>query len=276
MSEEVPKVVAATLAADDTALEFTSSWASMLQYDACHEGYCLTPGGGTLHMSSGPRIAEARSQIIDQFFAEPLFEGAEWLLTIDSDMTFPYDLLSRMMQVAHPTEVPVLGGLCFAGGRSSKPYPTIYREVLSEENGQSFVGIEPVHDYPRDALVKVGSTGGACLLVHRNVLAAMSSPWPKGFGTFKDGSKNPYPWFVEGLVAPNGEPLGEDVAFCRRLNQVGVPIHVHTGCKLGHMKRYNLDEDYYDAWRALQEPAEPPSDPAERRQAAREALRASA
>lgn len=277
MSEDPVGVAVATLAASDVPIHFLSSWGSMLQYDAVHGGHVLA--GGTLVLTSGPRVAEARSQIVDQFFADPLLARAEWLLMIDSDMVFGLDLIERMLAVAHPERVPVLGALCFAGGRSQAPYPTIYKEVLVEQEGQpDFVAVEPMRDgYPRDALVRVGATGAACIMIHRRVLAAMSQPWPKGFGTFEDGRKNPYPWFVEGIVGPNGEPFGEDVTFCRRLHQMQVPIHVHTGIKCGHVKHFILDEEYFDRYLAAEavEDQPTPLNRAERRQAARKALRAS-
>lgn len=240
-------VVVATLAATDVPIQFLSSWGDLLQYDASR-GRHLVDGGGTIKITSGPRIAEARSQLVDTFFADERLD-ASWLLMIDSDMTFEGDLIERMLKVADPEHVPILGGLCFAGGRDHAPYPTIYKEVEVTQDGAPFVGIEPIHDYPQDTLVKAGATGAACLLVHRQVFIAMSHPWPKGFGTTQDGKKNPYPWFIEGLVTPDGEPIGEDVAFCRRARQLGIPIHVDTSIKLGHVKNYILDERWYQASR---------------------------
>lgn len=147
MPEGVPPVVVATLSAGTLCHEFSSSWSTMLAWDSIHEGYTLTPGG-KIEMCAGPRIAETRSQIVDQFFAAEEFGGAQWLLMIDSDMVFGHDLLSRMMAVADPIHVPVLGGLCFAGGRNMSPYPTIYEEVVGPEvDGKpTFIGIRPVKD----------------------------------------------------------------------------------------------------------------------------------
>lgn len=289
-----PGVVIATLANHSVPLEFLSSWGDLHQWDATQGSKHLTTPGGSMKMTSGPRIAEARSQLVDCFFAEPLFEGAEWLLMVDSDMVFEANMVERLMEVADPKETPILGGLCFAGGRSHDPYPTIYRQVeLAGHDGKSFVGVEPIREYPRDELVRVGATGGACLLVHRQVFIAMSHEHPRGWGTFPDGRKNPYPWFVEGTVTPNGEPVGEDIAFCMRADQLGIPIHVHTGVKLGHVKHFILDEAWFDASRAARQDAVealetdrtnvgevelPVARPnrAARREAARAALRANA
>lgn len=249
-------VAVATLAATDVPIHFLSSWGDLLLHDGLNGRHMSgETGGGTIKLTSGPRIAEARSQIVDTFFSDPLFERASWLLMIDSDMTFEPTLIDDMLAVADPAHVPVLGGLCFSGGRNHDPYPTIYREVAGTEGDTTFVGVEPIRDYPPDTLCKVGATGAACLLVHRQVFVAMSHPWPKGFGTKADGSKNPYPWFIEGLTTPDGEPIGEDVAFCRRVRQLGIPIHVHTGIRLGHVKHFVLDEAYYQAARAARQAA---------------------
>lgn len=239
-------VVVATLAATDVPIHFLSSWGDMLQYDAAR-GRHLCDGGGTIKITSGPRIAEARSQLVDTFFADERIKDASWLLMIDSDMTFEPNLVEQLMSVADPERTPILGALCFSGGRDNAPYPTLYREVTHEVDGKPFVGVEPIYEYPKDTLVKVGATGAACLLVHRQVFIAMSHPHPKGFGTKADGSKNPYPWFIEGLTTPDGEPIGEDVAFCRRARHLGIPTHVHTGIRLGHVKQYVLDEAYFEA-----------------------------
>lgn len=250
-------VAVATLTARDVPLEFLQSWGDMLQHDASR-GRHLCDGGGRILMSSGPRIAEARSQIVDVFFGDPVIkDSASWLLMIDSDMVFGPDLVERLLAIADAKERPIVGGLCFAGGRDHDPYPTIYKETLTAgSNGEEFPAIEPIRDYPDDTLCKVGATGAACLMVHRQVFVAMSHPYPKGFGTMPDGRKNPYPWFAENHVAPNEEPIGEDIIFCRRAAQLGIPIHVHTGIKLGHVKSYVLDEGWFLASRDARRAAE--------------------
>jgi hypothetical protein len=234
----MPNVVLSWIDPGTVPSRFAASLAYLLQHDAEHEGYLLG-AGGTINLQSGPRIAEARCQVVDHF-GKPEYAGADWLLMLDSDMTFEPDLLVRLLAVADPEEVPVLGGLCFAGGRSGRMYPTLYKEGVTDEG---HIWVEPVDNYPPNALVKVGGTGGACLLIHRQVLAAMKRPYPDGFGTMADGRYNPYPWFVEGLVGPNGEPYGEDIAFCLKCRQLGIPVHVHTGIQLGHVKAFELNED---------------------------------
>lgn len=259
-------VVLAWLFPRDVSGWFCHSIADLMRWDAQGPGHVCGPKGGFICLSSGPRVAEARNQIVDKFAEE--YPDTEWLLMLDSDMTFEADIVEKMLAVANPETVPILGALAFAAaGDHFGAFPTIYKEV--EVNGSIFV--DRVEEYPRDALVKVGATGGAGLLIHRNVLATMSQPWPKGFGTREDGTPNPYPWFSEGLVNKDGKPLGEDIAFCRRASMLGIPVHVDTRIKMGHMKTYELNEDYYQA-RVDEEKAQTGTR-AQRRQAARAAAR---
>lgn len=214
---------------DEVAAEFCASLTGLLQHDARTDRYITGPGGGMIDLRSGPRVAEARSQMVDQFLGSDMFKPADWLLMLDSDMAFDADLLSRMMVYAHPENVPILGALAFAGRHYNDHWPTIYEEY-EEDNGD--IGVKPVTDFPRDTLIKCGATGAAGLLVHRQVYVHMANRW----GKLADGRPNPYPWFQEGLVTANGAPLGEDIAFCKRARLSGIPTHVHSGILMGHMK----------------------------------------
>jgi hypothetical protein len=218
---------------------FAHCLADLIRVDSQGHNYVGGKAGGLISISTGPRVAEGRNRLIDEF-ASQYGEGSEWLLMLDTDMTFPGTLLDQLMAVADPEKVPILGGLCFTGGRGHEPKPTIYREVVVGE----MVSVRPVLDYPRDALVKVGATGAACMLMHRSALGAMKNH----FETTADGKHNPYPWFAEGIVGPEGDAWGEDILFCLRANALGIPVHVLTSAKLGHIKPTVIDEVFFDNW----------------------------
>lgn len=227
-------VVVGWLSAGDPEHEFLMSMLDLQEYDFHHERWMARPGGGRIGMVTSPRVAEGRTQLVEYFLTEPIFAQAQALLMLDDDMMFDGDLLSRMMQVFSYPERPIVGGLAFCGGHYRDQWPTIYEMY---QDGPHW-GVRPVFDYPDDALVKVGATGAACLLVHRQVYVGMAAaPWNR---QLPDGRPNPYPWFAEGLVAHDGAPLGEDIAFCRKAVQLDIPIHVHTGIQLGHVKRAPL------------------------------------
>lgn len=224
----------------------------------CAEAFCATvlrdgskrdkdrrivrPGGGTIMVTSGPRIAETRSQIVDKFLHSSQFDGAEWLMMIDSDMVFRPEHIEALLEVADRTERPIVGGLCFAGLSPETMYPTVYD--LSREEGGAFA-VGQIHDYPRDQLVKVGATGAAFMVVHRDVFVKMA----KAFATLPNGAPNVYPWFVEGHADAHGRPFGEDIAFCIRAQSLGIPVHVDTRVKIGHHKGLVIDETLYDRTR---------------------------
>jgi GT2 family glycosyltransferase len=166
-------------------------------------------------ITSGPRIASARNKMVEYFLDHPA--KPQWLWMLDSDMEFPADTLDRMLKYADQYRFPILGGLCF-GGRRNVVFPTLYRMVA---NGDS--PLETINDFPLDTLVKVDATGTACLLIHRRVLEKMKAQFPA-----------PQHWFSESTY--KGIEFGEDVTFCLRAAQLDIPIHVHTGITVGHVK----------------------------------------
>ena len=50
-------------------------------------------------------------------------------------------------------------------------------------------------------------------------------------------------------VIRQGSSYGEDIAFCVRLNHLGIPLHVHTGVHIGHVKTTVLDEAAFEECR---------------------------
>lgn len=246
----------------DVKVRFMNSLMELFDHDRDGERRIV----GRCALLSGPRIAEARSQICDAFMkhryekvdedGNVTIAAPEWLLMLDDDMQFSPTLVEDMLRSADRVNVPVLGGLCFGGVHGSKVFPTIYR-AFSDEDGH--VCTEEVEEYQRNALIKVGATGAACLLINRWVLAAMLRPSNKpgepfnpmehGFGTLSNGKGAAYPWFVEGLVTSKGYALGEDHAFCRRLMMLGIPLYIDTSIKLGHCKEWVISEDDFDTYR---------------------------
>ena len=186
---------------------------------------------------SGPRIATARNDVIKEF----LKTDNQWILLLDSDMVFAPDLLEKLLATANERIRPVVGGLCFGGGRVGIPFPTLYALTSPKENNGRVTKV--ISNYPKDALCKVDATGAACLLIHRDVLLNME----KEFGNMPDGYSNPHPWFAE--TVHMGHEYGEDWTFCMRLRQLKVPIYVNTAAKLGHVKTQIYDEEFYEQWR---------------------------
>ena len=184
----------------------------------CMEGE--TAVDAAIAVGSGPNISTARNMVTRSFLEE---RTADWLFTVDTDMWFPADTVDRLIAAADPVERPVVGALCFSQNTDDgggEPYSTMYE--LAERDGElCFVRYKK---WPEDACVQVAATGAACLLVHRTALETVA----------KTAGDKAAPWFRESVAG--SALMGEDLTFCLRLAAAGIPVHVHTGVKAGHMK----------------------------------------
>jgi hypothetical protein len=215
------RVVVAQPHGHDVSARFWKCWTALLVYDMTHYGRIVN-GGGHLPASSGANITNARNEICRMFLDT---HDADWLLFIDTDMTFEPDIVDRLVQAAHPTLRPVLGALCFSLQDGFRACPTIYVVRPDHRVGRVF-------DYPKNELL-AALTGTGCLLIHRDVLVALRSR-PK-----------PYEWFQE--TSHGDVPIGEDITFCLRCHGMKIPVHVDTSIKCGHEKPFIVDEAMFDA-----------------------------
>ena len=167
---------------------------------------------------SGPNLSRGRNMVVTMFLED---HDAPWLLMADTDMMFAADTLDRLIEAADPAGRPVVGGLCFTENPGGPPLPTLY-ELTQDQDGQpAFARHET---WPDDGLVRVTATGAACLLIHRDALEAVG----------KQAGDGAAPWFRESVIGC--ALVGEDLTFCLRCGVAGIPVHVHTGVRAGHMK----------------------------------------
>lgn len=200
--------------------------------------------GRIVAVGSGPMVDRARNDVCKAFLRHP--DRPDWLLMVDCDMTWEPPDLRLLFQDADEDERPVMGGLCFAGTPDgSKIWPVVL-EIVTEDLATEDVpaGIRRVDDYPRDQVFRVDATGAAFLLIHRGVLERMAEAM---------GENHPAPWFA--FAYRGSVPFGEDVTFAVRCMKLGIPIHVDSRVKIGHMKSRPLTEALYDAQQATQFPA---------------------
>ena len=189
-------------------------------------GLCLegkTPVDAVLALESGPNISTARNRLCADFLARP--GCPEWLFMCDTDMVLEADTIDRLTAAADPVEVPVLGGLCWSLDGGVK-VPTMYELVQKDAGRLAFTRLSR---WPEGAVVRVSATGAACLLIHRSVLESVRL----------HAGDAAAPWFRESAVGPLAL-MGEDMTFCMRCAAAGIPVHVHTGVKAGHMKTQML------------------------------------
>lgn len=181
---------------------------------------------------SSANVSSARNTVTERFLDSRTPDGrtvGDWLLWIDADMQWEPSAIDYLLESADPVERPVVGGLCF-GMVKDKLVPTVYQFVKLDDGG---IATYRVEDYPRDSLVQCAATGAAFVLIHRSVLERIRDH------KFNDA----FPWFQE--VQLGDRPVGEDIAFCLRAGQLGIPIHVDTRAKIGHHKSALLTEDKF-------------------------------
>jgi hypothetical protein len=184
----------------------------------CMEG--ATQVVSVLAVGSGPNISHARNMVCRKFLEQG---EADWLFTVDTDMWFPAGTVDRLIAAADPVERPVLGALCFSENTDdpqAPPYPTMY-ELTERDGDLAFIRYK---HWPEDAVMQVSGTGAAALLIHRSALEAVE----------KRSGDVAAPWFRESQTKT--ALMGEDLTFCLRCAAAGIPVHVHTGVKAGHMK----------------------------------------
>jgi len=165
-------------------------------------------------LESGPNISTPRNLIVRDFLEDNL---APWLFMCDTDMWMPPDTIDRLISA----DKPIVGGLCWSLDKGVR-YPTMY-ELGQKDGGE--LAFTRYSTWPEDAVMQVSATGAACLLMHRDALLTVEK-------TSKDRAA---PWFRETAVAPLAL-MGEDMTFCLRCAAAGIPVHVHTGVAVGHMK----------------------------------------
>jgi len=173
----------------------------------------VVPRGAHVFDVEGMLIEDARNAITEEALA---VHGITHLMWIDDDMTFPPHGLNRLL--AH--DKPIVGGLCHS--RHLPYHPILGRKLPEWCQRKSPFGF--VYHYPPDDLFEVDATGGAFLLVKREVFDAITEKYGEEWWTKEGG-------------------LSEDFSFCTRAKACGYPIHVDTGLKIGHIGKLVINED---------------------------------
>jgi len=210
----------------------------LLVYDtAFHKR--IVQGGGRLATQAGANLSGPRNGLVRKFLE---YGKADWLLMLDSDMTFKPNLVEALLEFADPEQAPIVGGLCFGFDDKGDIQPTLFGLMGDEAHPQ----VIRYHEWPVEAMFQVAATGAACLLMHKSALQAMRDfQHPARPG--KRGFNDAFPWFQE--LEHDGTPVSEDIAFCWRAGLVGIPVYVNTAVQLGHIKDRELTMDAYLAQR---------------------------
>jgi GT2 family glycosyltransferase len=136
-----------------------------------------------------------------------------WILMLDTDQTFPPDVLVRLLWIADQYEIDVLTGLYH---QKAEPYnPIIY--MLNDDNR-----FEHIVGWDKDkVIIPIDSAGGGCLLIRNHVLKTM---FGKGMLPFAE---------IEGN--------SEDHSFFRKLKTLGVRSYCAPDVRVNHLRWSEVD-----------------------------------
>ena len=171
-----------------------------------------------LRLARALPIDVARNLLVELF----LKTDAGHLWFVDQDAAFlpgTLDrLLSRRLPIVGALEMMRLPGCCYPmalkGEKTEGGYvvqaPAVYSWIAQHMDATTN---EPqmLDAAPLDSLLEVGFTGCHCLLIRRDVLEAMESPWFQGYN-----------------------PGGEDQYFCEKAFALGIPTYVDMSVLVGH------------------------------------------
>jgi GT2 family glycosyltransferase len=187
----------------------------------------------TFFTAQSARLNNARTALAESFLNN---SNSEWAWYLDADMVFAPEVLPQLLKTAKEKRAKVVGGLCFIYDKPKGAiYPNIYFEYTDRKPG------EKMYKHPAvwpDEPFEIDATGGACLLVHRDVLEAVGEK-------YKD---HPYPWQDERVDEVSGGMLGEDMVFCQKIKECGFSIWYDPHAQLGHLKSMVIGPNEFNAF----------------------------
>jgi len=146
--------------------------------------------------------------------------NADYLIMIDSDMTFPSDAISKLIAL----DKDICSGVYYMRDYPHRPYA--YRWT-----GEDVYVHENLSQIPQEPF-KVDSVGGGFLLISKKVLQGWDYSWGKPFNhiTHDDGD--------------GGMHIGEDTSFCLRCKD-RFEIWADPTIKLGHVGELTIGAEHW-------------------------------
>jgi hypothetical protein len=137
-------------------------------------------------------------------------EITHWFF-VDDDHHFDSDVMMKLLN----HKVPFVSSITCL---SMPPFaPVVYKGERTLPNGNKQVENYTWKDLDSaKGLLPVFAVGGTGLLIERSVLEKMKDPW------FELGKTNP-------------EECGEDIYFCQKLREAGVPLYLDVDTVKGHV-----------------------------------------
>lgn len=173
----------------------------------------------------GNQIARQR-QIVYETWKK---NQTDWILWIDSDIAFDINSVKMLLDSADKENRPVVSGTYFI---SKEPESSIMPATVAAYKDLDEYLIKSIELEINNEVIEIDSCGMGFILMHKSIIEKLDNAYPNEF-LFKENEENKEKF------------IGEDIAFCRKLKNAGVPIHLNTSVLVGHIKRFYLDHNYY-------------------------------
>lgn len=149
----------------------------------------------------------------------------DYVLMIDTDMTFKCDLLFHMIETEKNHPDSVITGLGCIGAPPF--YPAIFR--ITDGNHH-----EHIQNFPEDTLFEVDACGSFCMLIPMSVINKLPEfPFDHLYEYYPENKKQ------------YERELRHDLAFSKRCRDAGIKIICSPVLKIGHLRPYAADiEDF--------------------------------
>lgn len=206
----------------DTKSKFTQSLASLIAYTA--QSRLVGDDGEPMEvqietfMVSSSILVESRHRLV----GEALAWGADFMLWLDADQTFPHDAFCRLWR----HNLPVVG--CNYSRRHSPTAPTA---AFRDKDGEVKL-LYTTREKAEEGLVEVVEhLGFGCCLVNMKCFDVLQSH------AEKNGNGNFLPLFAMTDALADGEKKGEDVFFFGKLADAGIKAFCDHGLswEVGHI-----------------------------------------
>lgn len=168
--------------------------------------------------------------------------GTDWALWVDSDIVLTKEIVKALWDTADKIARPIVSGVYFISKQMEntlmQPLPAIFDEGSHEYE------IKHIHPVPRNQVIKIDSAGMGLVLMHKSVIKALHEKFGENDFVFAENNES-------------GEQfIGEDITFFRKVKAAGIQAYCNTGALVKHMKRFALDDGYYNLYWASVEVAE--------------------
>lgn len=169
----------------------------------------LRPVGEVCHSFTVSTLCDiARNTLAKQ----AAMSDCDRVLWLDSDMVFTPDLLERLSDDMEGREF-----VCGLYSTRKQPYhPTIYKEISVVKTESGLMPKASVYDdYPKDSVFRVCAAGFGAVLMTTDLIRKVGERF--------------------GLPFERVTGFGEDLSFCMRVAEMGIPMYCDSRIKLGHL-----------------------------------------